>query len=156
MQAREVSGESGYVGQNLVEGERVAYRASMHPVVLVGPVCGALLGLGLLFVVPGVGVAAIGVAAIGGVANYIRLATSEFTVTNKRVVIKVGLLTRRTVELLLTKVETIGVDQGLLGRVLNYGTITVTGTGGTKEPFPYVAGPLEFRRQVQTLTQAPR
>ena len=41
------------------------------------------------------------------------------------------------------------VDQGLLGRLLGYGTIVVTGTGGTNEPFASIANPLEFRRQVQ-------
>jgi len=50
---------------------------------------------------------------------------------------------------MLGKVEGIGVDQTLFGRLLDYGTITVTGTGGTKEPFTNIAAPLEFRRQVQ-------
>jgi hypothetical protein len=50
---------------------------------------------------------------------------------------------------MLGKVEGIGVEQGFIGRLLGFGTITVTGTGGTKEPFPNIARPLEFRRQVQ-------
>ena len=54
--------------------------------------------------------------------------------------------------MVLTKVETIRVDQSILGRVLNYGTIVVTGTGGTNEPFTSIANPLEFRRQVQART----
>jgi uncharacterized membrane protein YdbT with pleckstrin-like domain len=61
----------------------------------------------------------------------------------------VGFLRRRTVELLLTKVEAIGVDQGILGRILKFGTIAVTGTGGTNERFPGICDPLEFRKQVQ-------
>jgi hypothetical protein len=51
--------------------------------------------------------------------------------------------------LLLQKVEGIGVDQGILGRILGYGTITVSGVGGTKETFQMISNPLEFRRQVQ-------
>ncbi len=161
IQAHEASERPGYVDENLVEGERVVYRANMHLAVLQLPIAFALLGfVFLLFAVLWVGAAAIGIAAvpvgiatIWGVANYIRLKTSEFAVTNRRVVIKVGVLGRRTLELLLTKVETIGVDQDILGRALNYGVITVTGTGGTKEPFRFVADPLEFRRQVQMLTE---
>ena len=73
-------------------------------------------------------------------------------VTNKRVIIKVGLISRRTAELNLNKVENIGVNQSILGRILNYGTITVVGTGGTHEQFRWVASPIEFRRAVQEYT----
>ena len=59
------------------------------------------------------------------------------------------MIRRHSLELLLQKVEGIGVDQGIAGRVLGYGTITVSGTGGTKESFPLISDPLEFRRQVQ-------
>jgi len=51
---------------------------------------------------------------------------------------------------MLTKVEAISVDQGLIGRWSNYGTITITGTGGTKEPFKTIKDALQFRRQVQS------
>lgn len=80
---------------------------------------------------------------------FIRRRSSEFAVTNKRVIIKVGLLSRRSIELLLTKVEAITVDQTLLGRIFGYGSITIIGTGGTKEPFHLIGDPLEFRRQSQ-------
>jgi uncharacterized membrane protein YdbT with pleckstrin-like domain len=70
-------------------------------------------------------------------------------VTSKRVIMKVGLLRKRTVELFLPKVESVRVEQGLLGRMLRYGDIVVRGTGGTAEPFKNVRLPLEFRRQVQ-------
>jgi Bacterial PH domain len=52
-------------------------------------------------------------------------------------------------ELLLSKIESIGVDEGLMGRMLGYGTVTVRGTGGTPEPFARILHPMEFRRQVQ-------
>ena len=80
---------------------------------------------------------------------WIKSSSSEFAITNKRVLIKVGLIRRHSLELLLQKVEGIGVDQGFLGRVLGYGTITVSGVGGTKEAFRMISNPLEFRRQVQ-------
>jgi hypothetical protein len=75
-------------------------------------------------------------------------------VTDKRVIIKVGWIQRRTLETMLGKVEGIGVDQTVIGRMLNFGTITVTGTGGTQERFTNIAAPLEFRRQVQAQVSA--
>lgn len=83
-------------------------------------------------------------------AAWIRRWTSEFAVTNKRVVIKVGLISRRMIEMNLSKVESIEVRQDIPGRLVNYGTIVVIGTGGTKEPFTTIDDPLAFRRAVQT------
>lgn len=81
--------------------------------------------------------------------GYLRRVFAEFTITNKRIVMKVGVLKQRTAELFLNKIDSIGVTQSLLGRTLGYGTIVVRGTGGTFEPFDKVPHPLEFRRQVQ-------
>ena len=74
--------------------------------------------------------------------------TSEFAITNYRVVFKVGFIRRRTIEILLAKVETISIDQPVLGRLLGYGTVVVVGTGGSKETFPRIRAPLEFRHHV--------
>jgi uncharacterized membrane protein YdbT with pleckstrin-like domain len=74
---------------------------------------------------------------------------TEMTVTNKRVFVKVGLAARRTIELLLSRVESIGVEESMMGRMLGYGTVIVHGTGGTPELFNMIAHPLEFRTQVQ-------
>jgi uncharacterized membrane protein YdbT with pleckstrin-like domain len=82
--------------------------------------------------------------------RFIRYATSEFAVTNKRVIVKIGLIYRQTLELVLTKVETIRVEQSIMGRIFDFGTIVVSGTGGTKEPFKDIASPLKFREQVQS------
>ncbi len=87
-----------------------------------------------------------------GISRGLTYMSDEFAITNKRVVIKVGFLRRRTVEMLLMKVEAIEVDQSILGRILNFGTIIVTGTGGTRELFRGISAPLEFRRQVQGAT----
>jgi uncharacterized membrane protein YdbT with pleckstrin-like domain len=95
------------------------------------------------------GEALLAVAILWGLVKYVDYASSEFAVTNKRVIIKVGILRRRTVEMLNTKVEAIAVNQGIIGRILGYGNIVVTGTGGTNEPFNGISSPLEFRRAVQ-------
>jgi uncharacterized membrane protein YdbT with pleckstrin-like domain len=80
---------------------------------------------------------------------------TEMTVTNKRVIVKVGLFRKQTIELFMSKLESVRVEQGLLGRMLGYGSIVVRGTGGTAEPFKNVRSPLEFRRQVQQQSEAP-
>ena len=148
----------GYVEHNLLPGEEIIYRGKLHWGIYAAP---AFFGIvGLLLIGPSLGhsdllpLAWIGsfflvAAAIFALSRWITFKTSEFAVTNKRVIIKVGFIRRDTVELLLAKVESIGVDQAILGRIFNYGTIVVVGTGGTKEPFKRLARPLEFRRQVQ-------
>jgi uncharacterized membrane protein YdbT with pleckstrin-like domain len=73
----------------------------------------------------------------------------KFAITNKRVILKSGLFHRRTLELFLNKIESVSVDQGLMGRILGYGGIDVRGTGGTMEPFDKITRPLEFRKQIQ-------
>ncbi|HLH00503.1 MAG TPA: PH domain-containing protein [Bryobacteraceae bacterium] len=77
-----------------------------------------------------------------------RFAT-EVAVSNRRVLIKTGLLSRRSAEVLLPKVESIGVDESFLGRTLGYGSVIVRGTGGTFETFDKIARANELRRQVQ-------
>jgi uncharacterized membrane protein YdbT with pleckstrin-like domain len=75
--------------------------------------------------------------------------------TNKRIVIRAGLLNRTTYELLLSKVESIGVEEGIWGRMLGYGSVVVHGPGGTPVPFNPIAHPFEFRRKVLQQMQVP-
>jgi uncharacterized membrane protein YdbT with pleckstrin-like domain len=86
---------------------------------------------------------------LGMIGAFVRMATSEFAITNKRVIVKTGFLRRSTIELLLSKIESINVNQTFAGRLLNYGTIIITGTGTTHEPLYNIANPLDFRRQIQ-------
>ena len=153
----------GYVDKNLLPGERVIYRTHLHPIIFATPTFLTLVGILLvavglinptLVVLAVVGVLFLVAAVIFGLPRYVRLKSSEFAITDKRVLVKTGVVRRHTLELLLSKVETIGVEQGVLGRILNYGTVTIVGTGGTKEPFKGITRPLEFRRQVQSHTTA--
>jgi uncharacterized membrane protein YdbT with pleckstrin-like domain len=140
----------GYVDRNLLPNEQVTYRARLSRVIYLFPIC--LIVFAVLVAIHGWYQAAGVIAALGVVLlvpPWIRSVSSEFAVTNKRVLIKVGLVRRHSLELLLQKVEGIGVDQGIMGRILGYGTITVSGTGGTREAFRTISRPLEFRRQVQ-------
>jgi uncharacterized membrane protein YdbT with pleckstrin-like domain len=95
------------------------------------------------------GVACLVAAAISFGIVFMRRGATEMAVTNKRVIVKSGLANRRTIELLLPRIESIAVEEPALGRLLGYGTVIVRGTGGTPEVFPRIARPLEFREQVQ-------
>ena len=118
-----------YVNSSLLDGESVVYETGLHWIVFV-----SLRGVFTLFIAP-----------------LIDRWTSEFAITNKRIIIKVGLISRHTVEMNLTKIESVDIDQSIMGRILGYGTITVIGTGGTREAFLNIAHPMEFRRQFQQL-----
>jgi uncharacterized membrane protein YdbT with pleckstrin-like domain len=140
----------GFIEKNLLPNEQITYRANLHWIIYLVPMVVILAAIAVALV--GYGIAAIIVGAFGLLLllpPWIRSSSSEFAITNKRVVIKVGLIRRHSLELLLQKVEGIGVDQGIIGRILGYGTITVSGVGGTKEAFQRISNPLEFRRQVQ-------
>jgi uncharacterized membrane protein YdbT with pleckstrin-like domain len=166
-----------YVEKNLVAGEALLYQTRHHWIVLLGPLLVSLLlgipGLGLLVEsiatksgnsqasgstgISAGGMAIIGlillVAAIGTFAYGIaKRNATEMAVTNKRVLIKTGMASRRTLDVILTRVESIGVEETVPGRMLGYGTVIVRGTGGTPETFVMIAHPQEFRRAVQEQT----
>lgn len=149
---------SDYVARHLLSGERIVFSTRHHWIVFIGPtlivvagLLAALLpvaaGADPLWGVPGGLVILVGIAMV--LARSVRFLSSEFVVTNMRVVMKEGFLSRRSDEILLPKIETIGVDQSIPGRLLGYGTLTVTGTGGAREPFQTVSDPIGFRRAVQ-------
>jgi uncharacterized membrane protein YdbT with pleckstrin-like domain len=141
----------GYVESNLLPNEQITYRARLHWIIYALPLIVFLIAI-VVALGGGGWIAGMAIAIVGFVLflpPWIKAASSEFAITNKRVLIKVGLIRRHSLELLLQKVEGIGVDQGVLGRILGYGTITVSGVGGTKETFQMISNPLEFRRQVQ-------
>lgn len=84
-----------------------------------------------------------------GFMGYVTYISSEYGITNKRVLMKVGFIRRNSLEIFLQKVESVYVKQGIIGRILNYGIIVISGTGGSKDPFPFIPDPLMFRRKVQ-------
>jgi uncharacterized membrane protein YdbT with pleckstrin-like domain len=145
----------GYIEANLLPGEEIMYKTRLHPVVYLSAIVWFVLGLLVILFTPWgsffsfAGVFLWLIAVLDGVTAWVRISNSEFAITNRRVLIKTGWISRRSLELLLAKIEGIGVDQGVLGRMLNFGSIVVRGTGGTKEPFKNIRAPLEFRRQVQ-------
>jgi len=138
-----------YVKDNLMTGERVVYQTSLHWLVYFWPVVLAVVGLFMLLGSAAVGLSFLFLAGLVGLPVYVNVCNAEFAVTNRRVIMKTGWLNRRSLELLLSKIESIAVEQGLSGKLWGYGTIVVSGTGGSHEPFKNIDDPFEFRKQVQ-------
>lgn len=148
-----------FIDNNLLANEVVIYRARLHWTIFLNACLYLCLSIlicifNLVNTEPSpvlwyLSLLALLLALISATSNLIRYKTSEFAITNKRVLIKVGFIRRHSLEVLLHKVEGIGVNQSILGRLFRFGTIIISGTGGTKETFDQIASPLEFRKQVQ-------
>jgi membrane protein YdbS with pleckstrin-like domain len=158
----------GYIEETLTPGEQVLHRTRLHWVVLIGQLIVALLlaaaavGCVVLWFrsdpletgvrralwlwLAGIAVAA---AAIAFVAGVVRRAGIEMAVTNRRLIVKTGVVRRHTIEMMLSKIESISVSQGVLGRIANYGDVLVRGSGGTAEHFARIADPLRLRLKAQ-------
>ncbi|NTY95988.1 PH domain-containing protein [Acinetobacter radioresistens] len=135
-----------YIEQNLARDERIIIKAqvtwlSQFWYLFFGGLF-ILSSLGSKNGVPFfIGLILIAIAAI-------HVLTTELALTNRRIIAKSGLIRRNTIELKANHVESLGVDQGILGRIFNFGSIVIKGTGGSHAPIPYIARPLEFRQQV--------
>ena len=126
---------ASYVDGALIKDEKVVYVGnisiwSLAPLIALGLVLLAAWGLGLVF----------------WLAAYIRYKTTELAVTNKRVIAKFGFISRRTVEINVGKVESIQVQQGILGRIFDYGSLVISGAGTPQAPVPGISNPMGFRR----------
>lgn len=86
-----------------------------------------------------------------GIYPYIQSNTDEFVVTSKRIIIKKGLIAYYTLEMNLSRIETVNIEQSILGRIFGFGTITIIGTGGTKERFSGIQKPHLFRKSFMEL-----
>jgi uncharacterized membrane protein YdbT with pleckstrin-like domain len=151
-----------YVRKVLLPGEQVIYETGLHWLVygraIVLFVVAAALSVGALYVphdsqnmalgknlVLGVAGVVLVLAIITTITAAIRRATTELAVTDQRVIFKRGIFARYTIEMNRSKVESVDVDQSILGRILGYGTLMVRGTGGSLEPMEGISDPLAFR-----------
>lgn len=113
-----------YVDNNLSRDEKVIYEAHYHWKIWI-----ELSSIFTLFLRP-----------------LIKTKTDEFVITNKRVIMKTGLISRNIFEMTSSHIESINVDQTIMGRIFNYGTVIIVGSGGTRESFADIAAPVKFRR----------
>lgn len=154
-----------YLQNSLLKNEKLIYWTRPHWIVF-APATAALV-LGVAFLIYGPSYLVSGLALYGyslsqlaalfcfactvffGLSALITFRTTEYGITDKRVLMKTGWIMRNSLEIFLEKVEAIHVDQSILGRILTYGTLSVIGTGGTNDPFANVPKPMLFRKRVQ-------
>lgn len=134
---------ASYIDSNLTTNERVIKNAkvswwSQWAMILLG-----ILTIWFLF------------GIVFFVVAVVRVMTTELALTNKRVIAKTGFIRRDTVELRLEKVEGLIISQGIIGRIFNYGTVIVSGTGGIRTPIPFITSPIAFRRVVNEFLEDP-
>ncbi|HZS84249.1 MAG TPA: PH domain-containing protein [Stellaceae bacterium] len=149
-----------YVAKVLQPGETVRYVTGLHWFVYLHAIGFAILAIGavvlaLQLIDPTGQLAALVLAAalalaaaIAWLRGFIQRRTTEIAVTDRRIIYKRGLLRRDTVEMNMSKVESVNVDQSIAGRIFGYGTVTIHGTGGDLEPMRNIAAPIRFRNHV--------
>ena len=150
-----------YSRSTLAPNETPFYKTSLHWIIFVRFAIIALL-IFLFVAMP----FAIAVQALSGselgwfalplpvlflVPPTLAFASSELVITDRRVLIKTGIIRRQTLEMFISKIESVGVDQGFFGRMFDYGSVLIRGTGGFEQPFEAIAAPLQFRSWVQRL-----
>jgi uncharacterized membrane protein YdbT with pleckstrin-like domain len=149
-----------YIDDILQPGEKVLYSTNAHWVFYLPAIAAWVVALALYIIArntvgPGLetmwlvlAAAAALVAAIATAKAWFHVWTTETDVTNLRVVHKTGFIKRRTFEMSLDKVESVDVNQSILGRILNYGDVTVRGVGEGLETIKTIASPLDFRNHI--------
>jgi uncharacterized membrane protein YdbT with pleckstrin-like domain len=149
-----------YIDNILQPGEKVLYSTNAHWIFYL-PAIGAWIVAAVLVVLSRVTVAetpvliCLSLAAISAIFALYKMVTAWFhrwttetDVTNLRVVHKTGFIKRRTFEMSLDKVESVDVNQSILGRLINYGDVTVRGVGEGAETIRTIASPLDFRNHI--------
>jgi uncharacterized membrane protein YdbT with pleckstrin-like domain len=151
---------ASYLERVLQPGETVRYNGTLHWVifvpgfVLLAIAAAALVGVAsrqpahgfTFYSVVTLFALVLGIAHL--VAAWIMRVTTEIAVTNRRVIYKTGLISRRTVEMNMDKVESVDVTQGIIGRILDYGTVLIRGTGAGLEPLQRIGQPLALRNAI--------
>ena len=149
-----------YIDEILQPGEKVLYSTNAHwsfylPAIGTWIVAALLLVVSGMVLVPALTLLCWAAAAVVAVVALYLTAkawfhrwTTETDVTDRRVVHKSGFIKRRTFEMALDKIESVDVNQSILGRLLNYGDVTILGVGEGKETISAIASPLAFRNSI--------
>jgi uncharacterized membrane protein YdbT with pleckstrin-like domain len=149
-----------YIDEILQPGEKVLYSTNAHWIFYLQAIVCWIVVLVLVFIsgmMPPLAVACWAAAAIVGLVAlfytfkaWFHRMTTETDVTNMRVIHKTGFIKRRTFEIALNKVESVDVNQSIMGRIFNYGDVTVNGVGEGRETISTIASPLAFRNSITT------
>jgi uncharacterized membrane protein YdbT with pleckstrin-like domain len=151
-----------YIDEILQPGEKVLYSTNAHWIFYFPAIVAWIVALALLIVsvtvaagIPALVLASWAAAAVVAITalywvirGWFHRLTTETDVTDRRVVHKTGFIKRRTFEIALDKIESVDVDQTILGRILNYGDVTIMGVGEGRQRISTIASPLAFRSAI--------
>jgi uncharacterized membrane protein YdbT with pleckstrin-like domain len=140
-----------YVRHVLQPGETIRYQGSVNWLTLYLPaIILAVIGAAALALTSGWIIAAVCffAALMFALRAWIIRRMTEFVVTDRRVIYRRGIVSRNTVEVNMDKIESVDVNQTLLGRIFDYGDVTIKGTGSTLEPLLRVDRPIAFRNEI--------
>lgn len=142
-----------YLDRTLQPGESVLHRSRLHWIVYLNGMFLMLVSAAIcaassksVFVAIGGVMGLLGLLSLA--AALIQRISTEIAITSKRVLVKRGIIVRNTMEMSRSKIETVEVRQGITGRMLDYGTVIVRGTGGGLEPLKNIDSPLDLRRHI--------
>lgn len=140
-----------YIKDSLLKDEQILYHIKPHFIVFYTVLLWIALAIFTYRVVnnPLLIIVLLLIGLVSFISDFISYYCSEYVITNRRVLMKVGFIRRKSLEIFLDRVEGIYVEQGILGRILNFGTIIIAGVGGTKNPFFFIPDPLKFRGILQ-------
>ncbi|MCX5869288.1 MAG: PH domain-containing protein [Deltaproteobacteria bacterium] len=130
-----------YIEQSLSTGEKVEGLFKLHWFAWIPMVIWIVLGL-----------VTFGLTWLIAIYEYLRLKFFEQGVTNKRVILKKGIISRRTEEMKLTSIETVEINQGILGRIFGFGTVKITGRGISDLMFKNIDDPMSVKRQIESVS----
>ena len=139
----------GYVERSLLEGEVIIYRAKISWAAFFRLIFPIIIMIWLSSTISDFFVLLTVVFVIFMIIRILlAIITTEFALTDRRIIAKRGIIQRHSMEILLSKVESIAISQPLDGRIFGFGTVTVIGSGGTKEFFKSISNPLELKKQI--------
>lgn len=145
-----ISSNLNYSKNSLLEGEQIIAAAKWSPFIYAIPILVLLFGLFMLFFdVSFEGGATISVVFFILLLLLVRISCyySEFVITNKRVIVKAGIIIRSAFELKNEMLESVSVYQGIFGRIFKFGTIRICGVGASRCVIHFIDHPLEFRQK---------
>lgn len=145
-----------YIQNNLQAGEEIKYKADIHWYIFAYPVILLLLSAFFSSAQTGLFYYVSILLLLSGLFQLIKRILlkmgAEYVVTNKKVILKSGILNRDALELVLNKCEEIRINQSLMGRMLGFGSIVVT-TGGVTNKFDFITNPIKFRNEINAQIQ---
>jgi len=130
-----------FIEESLSSGETIVARFKLHWLARLP------LVLWLLLAVP-----TLGITLLLALYEFLRVRGIEQGVTNKRVIYKAGIVSRKSEEMKLTSIETVEIEQGIFGRLLGFGDVKITGRGTSDLVFRRIADPMSVKRRIESVS----